>query len=490
MTAEREPRLSLPAPRRRRIGIRPAAAGLGLLGGLISFLGSWNPSFWGDEAASVMSAERPLGTLWRELGRIDAVHGAYYLFLHFWIRLFGASELSVRLPSAIAIGLAVAGIVVLADLILTRRIAVIAGIVFAVLPRVTLMGAEGRSYAMATALAVWLTVLFVVLLRRHSTRVLPWLAYGALLALSTYLFLYLVLLAGVHLLVMLSTRPNRMLLRHWLLAVAVAVVLSAPILVYGIAQHHQIAFLAKRNYATFPSVAVSQWFDNPWLAIAAWSLIVVGAVTMLRRHRGAAVLTLGWLALPTAILLVGNAAITPMYNLRYVSFSTPAVAILIAVGVCALARNWMRALAIAVLIGLAAPSYLAQREPYAKGGADFRQAAQLIAAHASTGDAVVFDGTVKPSIKPRLALRLYPQDFAGLKDVTLRTPYQDRSGIWDSVNPITAAELGDIRTVWALGVPSVGTLADVTRLQTLGYTVTRKFPVNRTTIYEMTRGAP
>ena len=56
---------------------------------------------------------------------------------------------------------------------LTRRLstasaALAAGLVFAVLPRVTWMGIEGRSYAMTAAVAVWLTVLFVSLLRRRE----------------------------------------------------------------------------------------------------------------------------------------------------------------------------------------------------------------------------------------------------------------------------------------------------------------------------------
>ncbi len=497
-TAERAPGLAS-ARLRRPPGIRPLSIGLGLFGALFSFAGSWIPSFWGDEAATVLSAERPLGTLWRELGRVDAVHGTYYLFMHFWIRAFGASELSVRLPSAIAVGLAVAGTVVLARLLLSTRVAVIAGIVMAVLPRVTYLGAEGRSYAMTTALGVWLSVLLVVLLRRRTTSLLPWLAYAAGLALSIYLFLYLVLLAGVHLLVMLSTRGNRMLLRRWLLAAAVAVVLAGPILAYGLTQHHQIAFLAHRGYATFTAVAVSQWFDTPWLAVPAWALIAVGAVLIARRHREAAVPLLGWLVLPTAVLLVGNALVAPMYNLRYLSFCTPAVAIVLAAGIGAIGRDWIRVGAVAAIVGLSIPSYLAERAPFAKDrasnyaghpGSDLRQAAQTVAADAKPGDAVVFDQSVRPSRRPRLALRLYPQDFTGLRDVGLVTPYWETSGLWDRVSPPTAAELAGTRTVWALELPHANTPGDITLLEHLGYTVTDVIPVHRTTVYELTEETP
>jgi mannosyltransferase len=497
--AQRAPGLVPQTTARRPVGMRSISIGLALAGALLSFAGSWIPSFWGDEAATVVSAERPLSALWRELGTVDAVHGTYYLFMHFWIRLFGASELSVRLPSAIAVGIAVAGTVVLANLLLSRSVAVIAGIVMAVLPRVTYMGEEGRSYAMTAALGVWLSILLVMLLRRRSTRLLPWLGYALGLALSIYLFLYLVLLAGVHLLVVLSTRSNRMLLRRWLLVAAGALVLAIPVLFYGLSERHQIAFLAHRGYATATDVLVTQWFDQLWLAVPAWALILVGAVVIVRRRREHATLLIGWLVLPTAALLIGNAMVAPMYNLRYLSFCTPAVAIVLAAGIGAIGRNWIRVAVVALVVGLAVPSYLSERTPYAKDratnyaghpGSDLRQAAQTVAAHAHPGDAVVFDQTVRPSRRPRLALRLYPQDFTGLKDVGLVTPYWDTSGLWDRVAPPTAAELAGIKTVWALELPHAETPADVTRLRQLGYVVTDVIPVHRTTVYELTLETP
>lgn len=493
-TTSREPGLTAPSRRplfRFRPGaIAPLSVLLGIVGAVVSAIGSGNPSFWGDEAASVMSAERPLGTLWRELGRVDAVHGAYYVFLHFWINVFGASEFSVRFPSVIAVGIAVAGTVVLANILFTRQIAVIAALVFMVIPRVTLEGMEGRSYAMGAAIAVWSSVLLVILLRRRVTRLLPWIGYGVVIALAIYLFLFLIVLAGTHLLVVLSTQQNRTILRRWLVAAGVAVIVAAPILVYGLTQHNQIAFLADRGYATAKSVIITQWFSSPWLAAAAWLLLVVGSVLIVRRYRGSAILIIGWFALPTTALMVGNFLIAPMYSSRYPTFSTPAVAIVIAVGITVLRRNWMKVLAVAALIALAVPSYLSERGPFAKNNSDLRQAAQVVGANASAGDAVVFDETVKPSIKPRLAIHLYPQDFAGLRDVTLKTSYIHVAGIWDEVNPITASELTTTSRVWALELPQAGVPDDIQQLENLGFSVVRRIPVHRTTVYELTRETP
>jgi mannosyltransferase len=119
----------------------------------------------------------------------------------------------------------------------------------------------------------------------------------------------------------------------------------------------------------------------------------------------------------------------------------------------------------------------------------------VIGARATAGDAVVFDETARPSRKPRLALRLYPQYFTGLADVTLRTPYTERSGIWDSVWPIAAVAptLRLTSTVWDLELAtpgSVATPANVVALERIGFRISRRIPVHRTVVYELTRETP
>lgn len=494
-------------------GFTRTAALLGLFATLVSVAGSWIPSYWGDEAASVMSAERSLPSLFQMFGHVDAVHGTYYLFLHFWIQAFGTSELATRLPSALAIGAATMGTVILARRLFTARVALIAGLVFAVLPRVTFMGAEARSTALATACAVWLTVLLV-----HTLRVaaLPttsirmrrslWLAYAALSALGIYVFLYLLLLIPIHALAVWLWAPReqrRTLWRSWLKATGIGIVLAAPVLVYGLAQHDQISFIGSRPQVSVLSALVSQWFDSAPVALAAWALIVVAvAVVLLSRHpfrqfersmRPSLVVMLAWIVGPTAALLIGTHLIAPMYIQRYLSFCTPAVAIVIALGVVSLGRRWLQAGALVVLVALIAPVYLSQRTSFAKdGGSDWRQAAAVVAANAHPGDAVIFDDSVRPSRLPRLALRLYPTAFTGLQDVTLATPYQNTSGLWDLTVPLASVteKLAGTNTAWILeNVGSTESVAatDVHELESLGFAPAMTTTVNRTTIIEMTR---
>ena len=480
------------------------ALALGMVAGGVTFIGAGVPSYWGDEAASVMSASRSLPSLFGLLAHIDAVHGLYYLFLHFWIQLFGSSEAVVRLPSAVAVAAAVAGVVVLAGRLYDPFTAATAGAIAAVIPQLTRMAVEARSYAFAMAVAVWLSVLFMELLGRSTPSRRLWVAYAVGLAASVYLFLYLGLLLLVHAVVLLARRPGIPVARRWAAAAIAAVVLSAPMAVIGYAERGQIAFLARRDYATATSILVRQWFSSWPFAIAAWVLIAVGiagAVLAFRRSRTVdigAVLAVTWTVLPTSLLLVADRLLTPMYDLRYPAFCVPGVALLMAIGVRELARlahgrRVARATTAAVIVAALAaaslPTYLAQRQPFAKdGGSDLRQSARLLASLASPGDAVVFDQSVKPSRRPRIAKALYPASFTGLADVELTTPYTHRARLWDRVAPLTDVEasLAGHPVVWAVEVGGSSS-DDVAVLESLGYDVAAVHPVHRTNIVELVR---
>jgi mannosyltransferase len=519
-------------PARWRLG--PTAAIAGALGTVITWLGSWNPSFWGDEAATILSATRPVSVLFAEVRNIDAVHGLYYLFMHFWIGAFGASELSVRLPSALAVGFLIAGTVVLGARLAGLRFGVIAAAVCLVLPRTTYLATEARSYAIGTAIAVWITVWFVGLVRRREQRVRPWLVYGVMMGLAAYLFLYLGLLLLVHGAVLATSTAGRRQLGLWVRAGALAGAVAVPILVMGYLERHQIAFLAKRNYAQPFQIFIQQWFGSPpreelWVVpIACWSFIVLATAVVLwrtarrspdavleNRSSDREVLRLGiaWLIIPTALLLAVDAWISPTYSTRYLSFCTPGVALVIALGVVAFARLVAPVLARAVgharrlslrrltavlvaaaLLGLAAvaaPSFLYQRTDFAKnGGSDWRQTADYVQSVAQPGDAVVFDQTTKPSLRPLLAYRTYPAQFAGLTEPEVITPYYERATIWDRMAPIAdiRSELDSARSVWAIELP-VGSAvpADVEDLTAHGYRVVGAHLVHRLEVYQLQR---
>lgn len=443
---------------------------------LISFAGSWIPSFWGDEAASLMSAERPLPSLFRMLGHVDAVHGAYYLGLHAWIDAFGASPLATRLPSAVAVGVVAAGVYVLVRQLGTRRLAIAAAVVTAIVPRVTWFGLEARSYAFGAAIAVWLLVVLVRAVEARSGARRWWVLYAVVLACGIYTFLFFGLLVVVHAIVLFQARADRVTRRRWGMATGVGILLASPVIVFGLAQHGQVGYLAGRQSVTPTSLLVTTWFGSVPVAVVAWLAIALAAVFLvadvIRDRRitrppgtqpiSLTVLALAWLFVPLVILAASNFAVAD-FSPRYLSYSAPAAGILIATGIVRTAgllapsgrRRRGRSLVvvgIVVVAGLALPGYVAQRTPYAKNDTGWQSISQVVGAHAAPGDAVAFDESTRSWQRPRLALTTYPKGFAGLRDVTLETSFVDAdwwsSSAFSIDDAIAKGRFDGVRRIW------------------------------------------
>jgi len=492
-----------------------AAAIVGVVAALVSVAGSWIPSLWGDEAASVLSATRPLDSLLSMLTRIDAVHGAYYLGLHEWVRLFGSSPFMVRLPSALAIGVCAAAVTWLCGRLggagrpASIRFAVVAGMMAAVLPRLTYAGEEARGYAFSAAVATLLWVVVVEVLRRGMPSRRGWAVYAVVLTVGVYVFLYLALLAVAVGVVLATDRDRRRHLRHWAVASGAALLAVTPLLVLGQLQRHQIAFLAHRDVVTPNTVLVKMWFAAWPFAVIAWALIAAAAGLwvrdLVRRHAPRRLdletVALAWLVIPTGALLLANTVIAD-YTPRYGTFAAPAAAILMALGVRRLdGIHWSRrvphtaiaVLALAAVLVAAAPVWVGQRTAWAKNQSDWNDIAATVQTRAQPGDAIVFDDSVRPSRRPRLALDTDPAAFAAVRDVLLKTSYAD-SATWHATTygiPEAAAygRFAGVTRVWLVEYES-GPAPDtwgVADLEALGFRVAEHVDLHRSDVYLLTR---
>ncbi|MGO4784802.1 glycosyltransferase family 39 protein [Cryobacterium sp. W22_MBD10_FK3] len=501
-----------PAPVARRIPVRrPGLDALlvGLFGTVLALAWSWQPSVWFDEAATVSATMRS----WPELGRmllsIDAVHGLYYAGMHLWLDLVGYSPFSLRLPSAVFVGVAAALTVILVRSKAGRGTAVLAGIAFCLLPRVTWMGTEGRSYALTAALAVALTLIFLTAWRNgpapRRVRVLWWALYCVVAVASALTFIYLAFLVGAHGLTALWTtltgrrrdRAVRASFVGWLLSSVAAAALLVPFALGVVAQSGQVSWIAPISWGTWNGVVVTQWFYlNRPFAVAAWALVIAGIVTLVlaaRRTRATGLpvplgrarnpsllaIALPWLVVPTLGVVVASAFATPLYSPRYLTFSAPAVAILMGVALNALRRRWLIVVALVALVALAAPQFVAQRQPEAKQNSSWSEVADLIArerAAQPTESAAIIYGPVRqhPAATTRVIAYSYPEAFDGLIDVKLETPAAQTGQLWETRYPLDAVtdRFGGVDTVWLVTSDKQDWRPSVTdKLAALGYSL-------------------
>jgi mannosyltransferase len=446
-------------PQRRGRLLDPAA--VALLTAVVSGAAASRPSLWFDEGATISAAaSRSLPELWRLLGHIDAVHGLYYLLMHGWFAVFPPTEFWSRVPSALAVGLAAAGVVVLTKQFSSRPTAVCAGVVFAILPRVTWAGVEARSYAFTAAAAIWLTVLLVTSIRRN--RWWLWLLYAVALTLSILLNIYLVLLVATYAVVTPLLRKEKSVVLWWAATSAAAVAIMTPFMLFAHGQRFQVAWISRLNWHNAIDVVQHQFFDNsvpfPILAavilVAAFAFRVSGRWELDNGNHRLLMVCGAWIVVPTAVSLIYS-AFEPFYYPRYLCFTTPAMAVVLAVCIVAIAGKprWI-AVVLVVLAAAAFPNYLlSQRQPYAKEGWDYSQVADVIVAHATPGDCLLVDnnvGWLPGPIRALLATR--PAAFRPLVDVGRGSRGPERGTLWDGHVAVwlVVGRLYQCSTLWTI----------------------------------------
>lgn len=426
----------------------PLLAGVAAL--VVGLTAAWVPSYWSDEATTLQAARLPLPELLAFVDQRDLVHGAYYLFMHLWTGLLGESTVVTRLPSAVAVGVTAAGVLVLVRMLTDRRTALLAAGISAVLPRLTLEATEARPYALTAAVAVWLTVLVLVASRRHQRR--WWVGYGAALAAGIVTFVPLGLIVVVHgtFLVLAPAQRRRRGARHrllgWSISTGGALLASAPVIGTVLAERSRLLTAddpSTGSEVTWFSVLVEPWFATSvaWAALAVVLLILLGTRLRDRSRTPGSVVLLGalWVALPTGLMLVLGVVLAPVYQARIVTWSSPGMALLLAVAVTGFRRRWVSVALVGLLVAASAPTWVAQRLPASKGGgADLAQLSSYVESQARPGDAFLLDATGTVSTRPRQALYAYPQRFDDLEDVAFLS-----SGIPDGLFTDSTLDLED-----------------------------------------------
>ena len=343
----------------------------------------------------------------------------------------------------------------------SRTVAVTSGILCAILPRTTWAGIEARPYALSMMAAVWLTVLLVYAARRGSSWV--WLSYGVVLAVSILLDVYLLLLLLAHVVFICVFHRKRSVLVPFAVTAVLTGSVVTPFVIAAMGQVHQISWISPIGFRTLEDVAVQQYFERstPFAALSA--LVAMTAVALWlftsaqfkKGDRQLLSLSIAWLAIPTALIVLWSATAHPVYTPRYLCFTSPAMSMVLGVCVGALAvRRWIAAGLVGLFALAAAPNYLlVQRSPYAKYGMDYSQVADLVTAKAAPGDCLLVNDTVSfmpAPMRPLLAAR--PDAYRTLADLSLWQRATDRNTVFDTnlIPEATAGPLSDCHVVWII----------------------------------------
>jgi mannosyltransferase len=451
---------------------------------VITLWGITGASYWRDEAATMSAAQRPLGNLLRTLGNIDAVHGAYYLLIWVAVRLGGTGELATRLPSAVAMAVAAVAVAALGGRLVSPRAGLAAGLVFAVLPPVSLYGQDARPYAITVALAAIASYLLVRAMEADvSGSRYKWFAgYAACVAALGIVDIFGLLLivahavtVGLRCLRLTETRAAgalgtgatgtgegalgeggtgggqsaRSLAVTWLAAAVAGTALASPLLAFAFVQRGTLSWLTAPSLGALRGLhdLIGPAYMADAVVLGAACGIVVSALLGRERLRSSwpgslPALCLPWLVVPPVILLVGS-LITPLYTFRYVLLCIPAIALLAGAGLASL--GWVAgaaALVVIALLGL--PAQRQVRGPDGHGD-NVRQADRIVAEHMRPKDAVL-------EFKAENFAQAYPYGIRKLAPVALaRSPIRSETLIGTFLpDPVVRERLTHVPRVWVV----------------------------------------
>ncbi|MFJ1753259.1 glycosyltransferase family 39 protein [Kitasatospora sp. NPDC088134] len=415
--------------------------------------GAQRPQLWRDELATWSAAARSTGELLDMLRHVDAVSGSYYLLMHGWISLFGDSPAVLRLPSALAMTGAAVFVTLAARKLFDTRTAVVAGLLFAVIPSMSRYAQEVRSYAFAVLAVSAATWLLLRALERPT--VLRWLPYSVAVAFAGLFHMVALAVLIGHLVVVAMRRPRRerKLLIGFPAAVAVGLLPVLPVVVLGRQQvGRQISWLTTPGLSSFGSLWTGL-FGSVLVAVCIAALAGMPAAWPAGRRRAFEIGVIG--VLPIIAVWVISQGKTSYFLDRYELFAVPALAVLAAAGLAALRPRALTAVGLAVVAGLGVPDQQNLRTSTAHEWSNEKAAARIVATGYRPGDGIVPVRGSSEYMMLAFALDYYLPDSVRPKDVFVaRTPVEN-DDLYSTPCADPAACLTGVDRIWVVTYGSV-----------------------------------
>lgn len=350
-----------------RLLVQPSVWGILLLATALRFYGATTSAIWCDEGSSLMLSAYSFAGIWAHAAH-DVHPPLYFLVLHGWIALFGDGLLSIRTLSVLpGIATVLLGLW-LVRLIATRRAALLAGVMLALLPIGVRYSQEVRMYSL---LGMWLIAATVALVywvkAPHKKRYLV--VYTLLMTAAFYTHYFTAFCVIVHWSYLLMSRQGAgMLIKQpaWWIANASIVVLFLPWVpgFIDLLQHMDelktggdVAWEppvdARSLPAMFWQILIQDEGEHlPWpLFWLAPLIFLEGAVwTALRDptpYKFHALVVI-YTVLPI-VMIYALSFVTPLFIERYVMFAALGLPMIIAIAVDRLLKGW-RILAVTLLV--------------------------------------------------------------------------------------------------------------------------------------------
>ncbi|OGE19722.1 hypothetical protein A3J19_05470 [Candidatus Daviesbacteria bacterium RIFCSPLOWO2_02_FULL_41_8] len=399
--------------------------------GLILRLISLNQSLWLDEAINILAVKNfSLPGLITQYAIADFHPPGWFIILWFWGKVFGYSEISMRIPSVVFGVIAIFVVYLIGKKLFSKKIGLLAALLLSINPLHIYYSQEARMYSMA-ALAVAVNI-FILIKLLHKERInIIFIVMSNLFILLADYVAYFIFPAELMLLILLKEKK---LINKWLVAAFVALVLTSWWIPIFVNQLNAGAVAAENlpawrfivggfDFKTIPLTFVKFIIGRISLAdkmlyyallLPVCSLFAYLLLIGIRKSNNfQKKLLLTWVVIPP-LIATAISLVVPVYNYFRVLFILPGFIILIAVGMLHF-KNKLRIIIFVIvvlieficsLLYLLLPGY--QREDWRRLVYYFQSFKPSIVLFESPGILPPFDYYAKGSINAKGALDDFP----------------------------------------------------------------------------------
>ncbi len=315
-------------------------------------------SLWRDEAFSVLVAQKPVSFFFAKLSFEPPF---YYLLLHYWIKLFGTSEIAVRSLSFLAFILATVIVIHWSEMLFKKHfLSWLTPILFFFNPMLLYYAFEVRTYGWFTFFTVWSLFSYT---NKH------WRALTIATILGFYTHSYFLLVPAVQTLHWLMTGRVRQYIvqKRWkqifrdraLRAFGMALAGIAPWIVkiagetsklkstwYYPVDFHLLKSVLGNMYLGYEGTPWYLWPYTAWLSLV---LVIFFLLGLRSRKHGTLPLLLFLLIFFSLTSVIGVSFIKPLFVNRYLIPVTVAEVLLVAIALYEIKHRQVRILLAAVL---------------------------------------------------------------------------------------------------------------------------------------------
>ncbi|MBX6750770.1 MAG: glycosyltransferase family 39 protein [Micromonosporaceae bacterium] len=395
------------------------------------------PVLWQDELVTLDVARRSVDQILGLVPQVDAVHATYYLFMHFWVQVFGESAFALRLPSALAMGGAAGCVALIGRRLYRPATGVVSGLVFALTPAVTRFGQEARSYGFVVLAAALATLLLLRAVERPS--VLRWAGYAASVAACVVFNAVSGAIVVGHLVGLVVLLWRRWAWRPvvgFVAAVGLAGAAAYPVVRLAMKQAlRQVHWVPRFSLLeTWQSTVASVEFGYAMLALAlvAW---------LARPPRATAFLTVA-VAMPLLAISIYSLGEVNYFFSKYLLFVLPASAVLVGAGLAAVRWRWAPVVGLVALALLGLPDHVVMRSHLSHSwytyplsrpmntGLDYETAAKIIVERYQPGDGAVYQRGSAWWYMIDVGVKHYLPESVRPRDVFLLTTAGENHELW------------------------------------------------------------